>query len=97
MLRSCPAEAFSKPRKPPTSPTLPDVDDERVLHGDPIRFTDGASVAVETTEGFVHLVTRDTHGGFLSGVELAPQEAQQLGQSLLAAAFIASPDAGPRS
>lgn len=76
---------------------LPSVDDERILHGDLIRFTDGASVAVETAEGFVQLVTRDIHGDFLSGVELAPQEAQQLGQNLLSAAFIADPDTGPRS
>lgn len=67
---------------------------ERILHGGPIRFTDGASVDVESVDGFVHLITRDSQGVLVAGVEFAPSEAQQLGQNLLAAAFVANPDAG---
>lgn len=67
---------------------------EPILHGDPIGFTDGASVGVESVDGFVHLITRDAQGVLVAGVEFAPSEAQQLGQNLLAAAFVANPDAG---
>ena len=67
---------------------------EPIPHGDPITFTDGASVGVESEDGFVHLITRDAQGVLGVGVEFAPSEAQQLGQNLLAAAFVANPDAG---
>lgn len=69
------------------------MSDESVPCSDPIWFTDGATVGVGSADGFVHLVTRDAHGLLVSGAELTPSEAQQLGESLLTAAFVANLDA----
>lgn len=57
--------------------------------GSPLRYVDGSSLTVETHEGLVRLVTRDAAGITTSGRLIAPSEAQQLGQTLLTAAFTA--------
>ncbi|WP_156170165.1 hypothetical protein [Dermacoccus sp. PE3] len=63
-------------------------------YGDPVRYADGAALTVEARDGLVQLVTRAPDGAHRQGVELAPSEAQQLGQALIAAAFASRPQSG---
>lgn len=56
-------------------------------YGSRLDYTDGTSLTVETLDGLVRLVTRSVKGEIKSGILLAPDEAQRLGQTLLEAAF----------
>lgn len=67
------------------------MDDEVTPHGEPLRFADGTSLAVETCDGRVRLVTR---GADVRGIMLAPFEAQQFARNVLAAAFTAKGQLG---
>ena len=63
-------------------------------HGAPIRYADGATLSVESHGDLVRLVTRNAAGAVVAGVEIAPTEAHQLGQSLVTASF-ATRDTSP--
>lgn len=73
------------------------MNDEAITHGEPLRFVDGTSLAVETRGGLVCLVTYDADGAHMCGVMLAPSEAQQIAQNVLAAAFTSKGHLGDES
>lgn len=60
------------------------------VFGEPMRFSDGTALSVETCDGLVRLVTLDAEASRVRGIVLAPLEAQRLGQHVLAAAFAAN-------
>lgn len=73
------------------------MDEEVTAHGEPLRFTDATSLAVETCDGLVRLVTRNADGARVCGIMLAPSEAQRFAQNVLAAAFAAKGHLGDES